>query len=133
MPRSIEGRRLGSKGTERLARYASDWTVLLDETGRILHELGSRDTIFGGDGATSSIGRRIAAFVHPEDLTLAVDRMADSLSAIGSEVRFQIRAGLPELGYRSVYVAAINRFDDPILNGLIVAVSSKEDPIFGVS
>ena len=122
---NVEKRRLDAAALEILLGYSAGWTVLLDEQSRIVYEHGSRDAIFGGPGTTSSIGRRIAAFVHPDDLLLAVDRMEESLSKPGSEVRFEIRAGLAETGYGTVDVQAVNRFDHPRLNGVIVSVTAR--------
>lgn len=106
-----------------MARFAGGWTFLIDEMSRIVFELGSRDAVFGGEPGASSIGRRIAAFVHPDDIEFAVDRMEESLSQPGSEVAFEIRAGLAEVGYRTVDVLAVNCFNDPLLNGVILRVT----------
>jgi hypothetical protein len=110
-----------------LASYAGDWTVLLDHTGRILYQLGSCDVLFGGEEQTVSIGRRITAFVHPDDMTLATDKMADSLTEVGSQIAFEIRAGLGEASYRRVDVLAANYFHDRFLNGVILRVTGRAE------
>ncbi len=111
----------------KLASYAGDWTVLLDETSRIVYEVGSCDTLFGGEAQTVSIGRRIAAFVHPDDMVVATDMMADSLSELGSQIAFEIRAGLNATSYRTVDVLAVNCFHDRDLNGVILRVTGRAD------
>jgi len=108
-----------------LVSYAGDWTVLLDEKARIVFELGSSDALFGGEAGTSSIGKRITAFVHREDMELAGDMMADSLSQVGSFVTFEIRAGLGEERYRIVDVLAVNCFHNQSLNGVILRVMGR--------
>jgi hypothetical protein len=113
-------RHLEPAAVERLAAYAGDWTVLLDHTSRIVYELGSRSAIGAGPQDISSIGRRIAAFVHPDDILLAVDKMEESLSRPGSELAFEIRAGSPEDGWRNVNVLAVNCLNDPRLDGVIL-------------
>jgi PAS domain-containing protein len=121
-----EQRHLESEALLTLASYAGDWTVLLDHTGRIVYELGSCDVLFGGDERIS-IGRPIVAFVHPDDMTLATDMMADSLSEPGSQIAFEIRAGLGETSYRIVDVLAVNCFHDRLLNGVILRVTGRAD------
>jgi hypothetical protein len=113
-------RTLEPAAIQRLAAYAGDWTVLLDHTSRIVYELGSRGSIGAGPPDVSSIGRRIAAFVHPDDVLFAVDRMEESLSGLGSEIAFEIRAGSPEGGWRTVEVLAINCLNDSSLDGVIL-------------
>jgi hypothetical protein len=113
-------RRLHPEAIQRLAAQGGHWTVLLDNTSRIVYEVGSRSAIGAGPRDVSSIGRRIAAFVHPDDMVFAVDRMEESLSRFGSEVRFEIRAGSPEDGWRKVDVLAINCLDDASLDGVIL-------------
>jgi hypothetical protein len=113
-------RNLEPAAVERMAAYAGDWTVLLDHTSRIVYELGSRSAIGAGSGDISSIGRRIAAFVHPEDMMLAVDKMEESLSRPGSELSFEIRAGSLEDGWRKVEVLAVNCLNDVRLDGVIL-------------
>jgi hypothetical protein len=103
-----------------LVDYAGDWTVLLDNTSRIVYELGSRSAIGAGPHDVASIGRRIAAFVHPDDMSFAVDRMEESLSQVNSQVAFEIRAGSPEDGWRKVDVLAVNCLNDPALDGIIL-------------
>jgi hypothetical protein len=110
-----------------LASYVGDWTVLLDQTGRIVYELGWCDALFGGEGQTTSIGRHITTFVHPDDMTLAMDKMADSLSELGSQIAFEIRAGLGETSYRTVDVLAVNCFHDRHLNGVILRVTGRAE------
>ena len=121
-----ERRHLESEALVTLASYVGDWTVLLDEKARIVYELGSCDVLFGGEGRTS-IGRRITAFVHPDDMELATDKMADSLSKVGSQVVFEIRAGLGDSSYRKVDVLAVNCFHDRFLNGVILRVTGRAD------
>jgi hypothetical protein len=113
-------RYLEPAAVERVAAYAGDWTVLLDNTSRIVYELGSRSAIGAGPDDVSSIGRRIAAFVHPDDLVLAVDKMEESLSRPGSELSFDIRAGTPDDGWRTVQVLAVNCMNDAQLDGVIL-------------
>ena len=120
-------RRLAPEAVAKLASYAGDWTVLLDETSRIVYEVGSSDILFGGEAQTVSIGRRIAAFVHPDDMVLATDMMADSLSEPGSQIAFQIRAGTNGTSYRTVDVLAVNCFHDLDLDGVILRVSGVAD------
>ena len=92
-----------------------------------MYEVGSCDTLFGGEEQGTSIGRRITAFVHPDDMTLAADKMADSLSEIGSRIAFEIRAGLGDATYRTVDVLAVNCFDDRFLNGVILRVTGRAE------
>jgi hypothetical protein len=113
-------RTLQPAAVQRLATYAGDWTVLLDHTSRIVYELGSRSAIGAGPPDISSVGRRIAAFVHPDDVLFAVDRMEESLSRLGSEIAFEIRAGSVEDGWRTVEVLAVNCLNDSSLNGVIL-------------
>lgn len=120
-------RYLAPEAMAKLASYAGDWTVLLDETSRIVYEVGSCDTLFGGEAQTVSIGRRIAAFVHPDDMVVATDMMADSLSELGSQIAFEIRAGLNATSYRTVDVLAVNCFHDRDLNGVILRVTGRAD------
>jgi PAS domain-containing protein len=122
-----EQRHLAPEALVTLASYAGDWTVLLDHSGRIVYELGSCAALFGGEEKTVSIGRRITAFVHAEDMTVAADKMADSLSEVGSQIAFEIRAGLGEASYRTVDVLAVNCFHDRFLNGVILRVTGRAD------
>ena len=107
-----------------MAEHAADWTVLLDTTSRIVYELGSRGAIGAGPPDVSSIGRRIAAFVHPDDISFAVDRMEESLSRTASVISFEIRAGSPEESWRRVAVVAVNCMHDPSLDGVILRIQS---------
>lgn len=107
-----------------IAAYHHTWTVVLDDASRIVFEVGTRDLLFGGPPA-SSIGRRIAAFVHPDDIAFAVDRMEESLALPLSDISFEIRAGDGGDGYdgwKRVAVRAVNLFDDEDVNGIILAV-----------
>ena len=98
--------------------------MLLDDGSRIVYEIGTCDSVFGARSVTSSLGRRIASYVHPDDVALAFDKMAESLSALKSEVRFEIRAGFKDGPWRMVDVLAVNCFGDPNLNGVILRVRS---------
>ncbi len=115
-------RQLRPAAVQRLVDYAGDWTVLLDNTSRIVYELGSRSAIGAGPPDVSSIGRRIAAFVHPDDMVFAVDKMEESLSRLNSEIRFEIRAGSSDDGWREVEVLAVNCMGDAALDGVILRV-----------
>ena len=105
-----------------IARYHLAWTMVLDETSRIVYEMGTRDLVFGGEPRTSSIGRRIARFVHPDDMAHAVDRMEESLAASRSDIGFEIRAGDDGLRWQTVSVRAVNLLDDESVNGIVLAV-----------
>jgi hypothetical protein len=120
-------RNLNPAGIQRMAAYAGGWTVLLDTASRIVYEIGSRNAIEAGAGDVSSIGRRIAAFVHPDDMVFAVDRMEESLSRPGSEIAFEIRAGSAEGGWRMVDVLAVNCMNDASLDGVILRTRLAED------
>lgn len=50
-----ERRHVDRSWRDRLGFYSGDWTVLLDEGGRIVYELGSFDSIFGGNSGTPSL------------------------------------------------------------------------------
>ena len=119
-----EQRQLLRPALDKLLSYGGDWTMLLDDGSRIVYEVGSCDPVFGARSVTSSLGRRIASFVHPNDIALAFDKMAESLIALNSEVRFEIRAGFKGGPWRKVDVLAVNCFGDPNLNGVILRVSS---------
>jgi len=60
-------------------------------------------------------------------MVLATDKMANSLSELGSRIAFEIRAGLGETGYRMVDVLAVNCFHDRFLNGVILRVTGRAD------
>ena len=92
-----------------------------------MFEVGSSDALFGDEGQIISIGRRITAFVHPDDMMLATDKMADSLSELGLQIAFEIRAGLGETSYRTVDVLAVNCFHDRFLNGVILRVTGRAE------
>lgn len=119
-------RQLVPAALERISSFGGDWSVLLNEMGRIVHERGSCRAVFGGPKDVSSIGRHIVSFVHPLDMTLATDMMEQSLSALGSQVAFDIRAGLGDGVWTRVEILAVNCFDDPGLNGIILRVARSE-------
>lgn len=108
---------------EQADRYRGEWTVLLDHDARIVHELGTVQGLFGNAAGASSIGRHITSFVSPDDLEFALARMGESLSAFDSEVQFRIRAGRPGGEFHVVDVLAVNRFNDPRLNGVILWIN----------
>ena len=56
-----------------LRSFSGDWTVLLDEGGRIVYEFGSCESVFGNLPGTPCLGKGILAFVHPEGITITVD------------------------------------------------------------
>ena len=60
-------------------------------------------------------------------MTLATDKMADSLTEVGSQIAFEIRAGLGEASYRRVDVLAANYFHDRFLNGVILRVTGRAE------
>ena len=109
----------------RLAAIHGDWTVLLNHEARIVCEVGVRENVFGGATASSSIGRHILSFVCPDDMQLAFDKMEAALVAIGLgvEVPFQIRARAGDGPWQAVDVLAVNRFDDPHLNAMVLRVN----------
>lgn len=122
-----------------MSAYGGVWTVLLDHSSRIVYEIGSRSAIGGDPEPVSSIGRRIAAFVHPDDMVLAVGKMEASLSAPGTEIAFEIRAGSQDSGWRIVDVLAVNCLHDPSIDGVILRVrltgtksSDQESPVTGI-
>jgi hypothetical protein len=119
-----EQRQLLGRALDKLLSYGGDWTMLLDDGSRIVYESGTCDGVFGARSVTSSLGRRIASFVHPDDVALAFDKMAESLSSLNSEVHFEIRAGFKGGPWRKVDVLAVNCFGDPSLNGVILRVRS---------
>lgn len=122
--RTKPGRPMDTVALATVASYHRTWTMVLDDTSRIVFEVGTRDLLFGGP-PTSSIGRRIAAFVHPDDIAFAVDRMEESLALPLSDISFEIRAGDGGDGYdgwKRVAVRAVNLFDDEDVNGIILAV-----------
>ena len=119
---SRHARPMDTQAVAMVGAHHRAWTVVLDDTSRIVYEMGSRDLVFGGEPRTSSIGRRIAAFVHPDDVDLAVDRMEESLGQSRSDISFQIRAGDDGRTWRTVGVRAVNLLDDESVNGIILAV-----------
>jgi hypothetical protein len=120
--REKPGRLMDTRALATIASFHRTWTMVLDGTSRIVYELGTRDLVFGGSKRTPSIGRRIAAFVHPDDIVLAVDRMEESLTASRSDISFEIRAGDDGDRWRTVAVRAVNLLDNDAVNGIILAV-----------
>jgi hypothetical protein len=120
--REKPARLMDTSAVATIASFHRSWTMVLDDASRIVYELGTRDLVFGGSEVTPSIGRRIAAFVHPDDIGLAVDRMEESLATTRSDISFEIRAGDDGESWRTVAVRAVNLLDDEMVNGIILAV-----------
>jgi hypothetical protein len=120
--REKPARLMDTSAVATIASFHRSWTMVLDDASRIVYELGTRDLVFGGSEVTPSIGRRIAAFVHPDDIGLAVDRMEESLATTRSDISFEIRAGDDGESWRTVAVRAVNLLDEEMVNGIILAV-----------
>jgi PAS domain-containing protein len=100
-----------------LFAHADVSLVLFDETGTILAAVGPDGGVLGHTGRPRS---GILDHVHPDDLSLAYELLAEVGATPGKEVSFEIRAFHADGSIRTLAMLAVNRLDDPLLRGLVI-------------
>ncbi|MGH9060263.1 MAG: PAS domain S-box protein, partial [Acidimicrobiales bacterium] len=103
-----------------LVEHSSDAITVIDADGIVRYASPAFATLTGARTTDPTIGTRVDAQVHPEDLG-AVHRIARSLLAEdGRTVTFECRLHHRTNGWRNVDVTATNRLREPAVHGIVV-------------
>ncbi|MDA3950545.1 MAG: PAS domain S-box protein [Spirochaeta sp.] len=104
---------------EALIENISDVLAILDPDGTTRFKSANVRHVFGWD-PEELIGRSGLELIHPDDRDAVFEQFAVLVAATGgraeTECRYQHRDG----SYRWVSMSAINRTDDPVINGVLV-------------
>ena len=105
----------------------SDLIVVIDRSGRVVSTLGPSLTVTGYSEEALS-GRRAIGLVHPDDRGLFLDYLAKHLEkpdAAQQLTRFRVMR--PEGGWRHLVARAVNRRQDPRLQGVVLTLADESD------
>ncbi|MCU1375447.1 MAG: putative signaling protein [Actinomycetia bacterium] len=109
-------RELAPDAIDALLGHASETHFLLDLEGNVLFAIGQRGRDFErDDGMASDIRDRL----HPDDLLLGREVIADLARHPDKEVTVYGRVRNDDGSYRMVEILIVNRMDDPRLGGLV--------------
>ena len=96
-----------------------DGITLLDEKGIIRYTSPAIRPIFGYDPA-DVIGKDVLGLIHPEDATIAQDKLRRTLARPGEDISWRSRFLAADRSIRVVEVNAVNRLDDPSVRSVVV-------------
>jgi len=102
-----------------LMKYGASVYTILDETGRILYESPSIETVYGWK-PEELVGTNIFDKVHPDDLAYARDKFKDLVSKRGSVIRVEVRWKHKDGTWRTADVTAANMLEDEHLKGIVI-------------
>jgi PAS domain S-box-containing protein len=102
-----------------LVEKSRDGLLLLDEEGVIRYASPAAKTVLGYD-PDGLVGQRGTAFVHPDDLPEARDKLAYTLARPGEEVPSRLRAVAADGTVRRLEVSGCNRLADPSVQAVVV-------------
>jgi PAS domain-containing protein len=102
---------------EALLAFADESLILLDHDGRILYRVGPPEDILGGGDPAS---KNLLEHVYHADMPAALDAIEQALANPGKSVPFRCRLRFADGQVRPVEAMAVNRFDDPVLDGIVV-------------
>jgi diguanylate cyclase (GGDEF)-like protein len=112
----VERRNLGPEAIDKLLDHASESHVLLDAEGNILFNIGFAGGVLGhGD----RVGTHISDLVHPDELPLGLEVIADVGRSPGKSVTVYGRALAADGTYRLIEFLLVNRMDEPLLRGIV--------------
>jgi diguanylate cyclase (GGDEF)-like protein/PAS domain S-box-containing protein len=67
-----------------------------------------------------NFGRQIFDFVHPDDVSLAVERFAQALNGPGATEPFECRVRAADGSWRWMEIIGKNLLDDPVVRGVVI-------------
>jgi hypothetical protein len=98
-----------------LFAHADESISLIDRAGTILAAVGPPGGVLGHLDRTG-----IVEFVHPEDLSMAYAKIAETVETPGGEVSFRLRARHADGSMRTLELRAFNRLHDPLFGGVVI-------------
>ncbi len=98
-----------------LFAHADESISLIDRRGTIIAAVGPPGGVLGHLDRTG-----IVEFVHPDDLSLAYAKIAETIETPGGEVSFRLRARHVDGSLRTLELCAFNRLDDPLFGGVVI-------------
>ena len=98
-----------------LFAHADESISLIDRAGTILAAVGPPGGVLGHLDRTG-----IVEFVHPEDLSMAYAKIAETVETPGAEVSFRLRARHADGSMRTLELRAFNRLHDPLFGGVVI-------------
>jgi diguanylate cyclase (GGDEF)-like protein len=109
-------RALTPEAIDLLLEHATESHVLLDAEGNVLFNIGFHGGVLGhGD----RVGSHISDLVHPDDLPLGLDIIADVARHPGKAVTVYGRGLAADGTYRLIEFHLVNRLDEPLLGGIV--------------
>ena len=98
-----------------LFAHADESISLIDRAGFIIAALGPPGGVLGHVDRGG-----IVEFVHPDDLSLAYAKIAETVETVDGEVSFRLRARHADGSLRTLEIHAFNRLEDPVLRGVVI-------------
>ncbi len=102
-----------------LVEKSRDGILLLDEAAIIRYATPAAKAVFGY-APEEITGQSALAFVHPEDLPAARQRLGECLSRPGEDVPSTFRAVAADGAVRVIELNGVNRLDDPSVRAVVV-------------
>jgi PAS domain S-box-containing protein len=101
--------------------HAVDAVLVIDGHGVLQLVSPSASTIFGYEPDVV-IGTNGLDLVHPDDMALTVEALAEAASATGRQEPLALRVQDADGRWRPVTLVAVNRLDDPEVAGIVLTV-----------
>jgi diguanylate cyclase (GGDEF)-like protein/PAS domain S-box-containing protein len=119
---ALAASRLQEQRYRALIEHSSDLIVVLDGEGRLkMPPLG--ESILGYEGRDAAVGTiQIRDLVHPDDLIRAAEHLMKARTTPGYRVRIELRARGRGGVWIPVELVAVNRLDDPLVEGIVLNV-----------
>ena len=104
---------------EAMLANLSDMVTVIDANGNMTYVSPAAERVVGRH-AEDRIGASIFEYVHPDDASLAGEKLAQALASPGLLAPFEIRLRHEDGTYRVFDVSVNNLLDDPAVEGIIV-------------
>ncbi|MFN7150339.1 MAG: PAS domain S-box protein, partial [Microthrixaceae bacterium] len=119
-----ERRRRDLAKADAIHSHSSDVVVVVDASGRFCYVGPSAPTVLGHD-PSSLVDTSALALIHPDDHELALEALTNTAGRPGPAAPLGLRIRAGDGSWRSVEVAATNRADDAMVDGVVVTIRDR--------
>jgi PAS domain S-box-containing protein len=113
---------------ETLVERSADIIAVIDAEGRLLDANPSAARLLGRDPKLD-LGRSMLELVHPEDLSRALQALAESVSSGGVQDEVVLRLQAADHSWTHLALTANNCLDDPAIGGIVVNARDVGDTV----
>jgi diguanylate cyclase (GGDEF)-like protein/PAS domain S-box-containing protein len=104
-----------------LVLNASDIVAVLDRDATVEYASPAAERLLGWEVA-SRIGSSALDLIHPDELTLAVESMVETVAEAGVKLPLEVRLAHADGSWVPVEVMANNQLDDPAVAGIVMTI-----------